>query len=113
MAWDIFFDCVWLILANVLVVLAVMIAKLVIKLSRPYSIEEHRNHLLAFCENHKQMNQFIADGHRIQQAKRLMLQRREYVDRLLLHMLETSSVGSSVKDDQSHVSSFEESIERN
>ena len=53
MALDIFFDCVWFILANVLVVLAVMITKLVIKLSRPYSIEEHRNHLLAFCENHK------------------------------------------------------------
>ena len=52
-ALDIIFDCVWLVMAHILIIFAIMIAKLVIKFSKPYSIEDHQNHLLAFCENHR------------------------------------------------------------
>ena len=69
------------------IIFAAMLAYLVIRFTRPYTVEEHRRCFLAFCSNRHILNKVINNGHRMMAAERMLQIRKEDADRMMLHLL--------------------------
>ena len=71
---------------------AVLLLYLVIRFTKPYTSDQHRDFMLLVCENKQALNNAISYGQRMAAAERMWRVCREDADRTMIHLL--AQVGS-------------------